>query len=82
MDEALIWELSEKKTETDELYLRGLNLLAECENCDTMTILANLLTIRYFEGIANHVSYIAESITYATTGKRITLRRTYMGTRR
>ncbi len=74
MDETLIWELSKKETETDELYLKCLNLLAKCENCDTMTILANLLTIRYLERIADHASYIAESITYATTGKRITLR--------
>jgi phosphate transport system protein len=74
MDEDLIWELSKKETETDELYLRCLNVLAECENCDTMTILANLLTVRYLERIADHASYIAESITYATTGKRITLR--------
>ena len=74
MDESLIWELSKKEAETDELYVECLQLLAECSDCDTMTIVANLLTIRYLERIADHGSYIAESITYATTGKRITLR--------
>ena len=74
MDESLIWELSKKEAETDELYVECLCLLAECESCETMTIVANLLTIRYLERIADHASYIAESITYATTGKRITLR--------
>jgi phosphate transport system protein len=74
MDESLIWELSKKEAETDELYVECLCLLADCSDCDTMTIVANLLTIRYLERIADHASYIAESITYATTGKRITLR--------
>ena len=74
MYESLIWDLSKKETETDEMYLKCLNLLAKCKNCDTMTLLANLLTIRYLERIGDHASYIAESITYATTGKRITLR--------
>lgn len=74
MDESLIWELSKKEAEIDELYVECLRLLADCTDCDTMTIVANLLTIRYLERIADHASYIAESITYATTGKRITLR--------
>ncbi len=74
MDESLIWELSKKEAETDELYVECLCLLADCQDCQTMTIVANLLTIRYLERIADHASYIAESITYATTGKRITLR--------
>ena len=74
MDESLIWELSKKEAEADELYVECLCLLAKCNDCDTMTIVANLLTIRYLERIADHASYIAESITYATTGKRITLR--------
>jgi phosphate transport system protein len=74
MDESLIWELAKKEAETDELYVECLCLLADCQDCQTMTIVANLLTIRYLERIADHASYIAESITYATTGKRITLR--------
>jgi phosphate transport system protein len=74
MDESLIWELTKKEANVDDLYEKCLSLLADCTDCDTMTIVANLLTIRYLERIADHASYIAESITYATTGKRVTLR--------
>jgi phosphate transport system protein len=74
MDEALIWELSRAEAEVDELYIENLSRLADCTECDSKTIVANLLTIRYLERIADHASYIAEYITYATTGKRITLR--------
>ena len=74
MDESLIWELAKAEAEVDELYVENLYQLADCKDCETKTIVANLLTIRYLERIADHGSYIAESITYATTGKRVTLR--------
>jgi phosphate transport system protein len=73
-DQALIWTISEIESEIDELYLKNLKLLGESVNADAKTVIANLLTIRYLERIADHASYVAESITYAETGKRITLR--------
>jgi phosphate transport system protein len=74
MDESLVWELSKAEAGIDELYLQNLSALVECEGVDHKTIIANLLTIRYLERIADHASYIAESITYAATGKRLELR--------
>jgi phosphate transport system protein len=74
MDEKLIFELSRIEAETDELYLFNLKFLAETKKADPRTVIAYTLTIRYLERIADHASYIAESLTYAATGKRMTLR--------
>jgi len=73
-DQPLIWRLSEIEAEIDDLYLKNLKMLSKSKKADAKTVVACLLTIRYLERIADHASYIAESITYAATGKRITLR--------
>ena len=74
MDEKLIFELSRIEADTDELYLYNLGVLAEAKKADPKTVIAYTLTVRYLERIADHASYIAESLTYAATGKRMTLR--------
>lgn len=74
MDEKLIFELSRIEAETDELYLFNLGVIAEAKRADPKTIIAYTLMIRYLERIADHASYIAESLTYAATGKRMSLR--------
>lgn len=73
-DESLILKLSKFESEIDDLYLENLDVLAEADNCSSKTIIACLLTIRYLERIADHASYIAESIGYFITGKRVALR--------
>jgi len=73
-EQSLIWTLSEIETEIDILYLENLSKLGVSTKADPKTVIAYLLTVRYLERIADHASYIAESITYAETGKRITLR--------
>ena len=73
MNERLMWETSRLESEADELYLANLGRLTE-SNMNGRTIIAYLLTIRYLERIADHASYISESISYAVTGKRVTLR--------
>ncbi len=74
MDEKLVFELSRIEAETDDLYLYNLKALAEAKKADPKTVIAYLLTIRYLERISDHASYIAESLTYAYTGKRLSLR--------
>jgi phosphate transport system protein len=74
MDEKLVFELSRVEAETDDLYLFNLKSLAEAKKVDPRTIIAYTLTIRYLERISDHASYIAESLTYASTGKRLVLR--------
>ena len=73
-DQSIIWVLSEVESNVDNHYLKNLTKLGNSKNADARTVIAYLLTIRYLERIADHASYIAESITYASTGKRITLR--------
>jgi len=73
MNEKLIWELSKIEAETDELYFEALKILSEVE-ASSKTVVAYLLTVRYLERIADHSSYVSESISYAVTGKRVALR--------
>ena len=73
MDKEAIFELSQIETESDELYRKNLELLWESE-LPTKTVMAYTLTIRYLERIADHSSYISESIYYAITGRRVSLR--------
>jgi phosphate transport system protein len=73
MNERLMWDMSKLEAETDELYLANLSRLSESTE-HNKTIIAYLLTIRYLERIADHASYISESISYAVTGTRVSLR--------
>ncbi|MFH2110593.1 MAG: PhoU domain-containing protein [Candidatus Bathyarchaeota archaeon] len=73
MDEKMIFDLSKVETETDDLYFENMRRLSECKG-DPKTVVAYMLTIRYLERLADHGSYIAESISYAATGKRISIR--------
>jgi phosphate transport system protein len=73
MDETKIFEVSKVETLTDDLYSENLKKLSQC-NGDPRAIVAYLLTIRYLERLADHGTYISESISYAATGKRITVR--------
>ena len=73
MDATKIFELSNIETNTDDLYFGNMRKLSECKG-DPKAIVAYLLTIRYLERLADHGSYIAESISYAASGKRISIR--------
>lgn len=73
-DQALIWNISKLEAEVDDFYLDSLRALAGLKKCSPLTLIAYTLTVRYLERIADHASYIAESMTYASTGRRITLR--------
>ncbi len=73
-DQSMICALAETETQVDELYYENLKALGESKKTDGKTIIADTLLIRYLERIADHASYIAESIVYAATGKRFELR--------
>ncbi len=73
-DESLIKRVSELEDNIDLLYFDNLKLLIDSRKTDTKTVIAYLLLIRYLERIADHASYIGESITYAYTGERVNLR--------
>jgi phosphate transport system protein len=73
MDRDAIFELSKIETESDVLYRKNLKLLWE-SSLPPKTVMAYTLTIRYLERIADHSSYISESIYYAITGRRVSIR--------
>jgi phosphate transport system protein len=74
MDEKEVFVLSALESEIDDLYIGNLSALAEAKKADPKTMIAYTLTVRYLERVADHASYIAESLTYAATGKRLVLR--------
>jgi len=74
MDEKEVFALSSLEAEIDDLYIANLSALAEAKKTDPKTMIAYTLTVRYLERVADHASYIAESLTYAATGKRLALR--------
>jgi phosphate transport system protein len=74
MDEKEVFVLSALEAEIDDLYIGNLSALAEAKKADPKTMIAYTLTVRYLERVADHASYIAESLTYAATGKRLVLR--------
>jgi len=73
-DASLIKLLSELEDDIDLLYFNNLKLLIDSCTIEAKTVIAYLLLIRYLERIADHASYIGESITYANTGERVSLR--------
>jgi phosphate transport system protein len=73
MSKDAIFELSKIETESDTLYRQNLKMLWDSD-LPIKTVIAYTLTIRYLERIADHSSYISESIYYAISGRRVSLR--------
>jgi len=63
--------LNEKKV--DELYRQYLDTLIGSK-ITKVTMISSLLVVRYLERIADHASYIGESVIYLSTGERTKLR--------
>lgn len=59
--------------EVDKLYFSYVDKLAEMTERNR-TIMCNLLVVRYLERIADHATYVGESIVYISTGEKISLR--------
>lgn len=60
--------------EIDKLYLDFLDRIIGEKEIESKTIVSSVLIIRYFERIADHATYICESLIYALTGRREFLR--------
>ena len=65
--------LAETENEVDEIYSSYLDKLAETPS-DAKNLICNILVIRYLERIADHATYIGESIYYIAAGEKIILR--------
>ena len=72
-DVELARKLSEREKKVDELYCQYLDTLIETKVTKESTI-SSLLVVRYLERIADHASYIGESIVYLATGDKMKLR--------
>jgi phosphate transport system protein len=72
-DSELAKKLAETEKEVDRLYIKYLDQLTEDVSL-TKSIISTLLIVRYLERIADHATYIGESITYIVTGEKIILR--------
>jgi len=72
-DAELAKSLAVTETEVDELYFAYLNKLSKVRG-QNKRVMCNLLVSRYLERIADHTTYVGESIFYIVTGEKISLR--------
>jgi phosphate transport system protein len=72
-DAELAKTLSKMEKRVDKLYRSYLDNLIETSTTTGCTI-SSLLAVRYLERIADHATYIGESIVYLATGEKTTLR--------
>ena len=72
-DAELAKTLSKTENQVDKLYYEYLDKLIETSTTTGCTI-SSLLVVRYLERIADHATYIGESVVYLATGEKITLR--------
>jgi len=66
--------LAKTEEEVDSMYFKYLDDLAEKGPTATKCLIANVLTVRYLERIADHATYIGESVVYIATGEKVSLR--------
>jgi len=65
--------LAKTENEVDDIYSAYLDLLSKAPP-KTKCLVCNLLVVRYLERIADHATYIGESIVYIATGEKVSLR--------
>lgn len=65
--------LAPMETEVDKLYMAYLDELMLSSSLDKWRM-CDLLVVRYLERIADHTTYVGESIVYIVEGKKISLR--------
>lgn len=73
-DAELAKTLSETEKQADDMYFKYLDRLVENAPATTKCTISSVLAVRYLERIADHATYIAESIVYLTTGEKVTIR--------
>lgn len=66
--------LSETENQVDDLYSSYLDRLVEKAPATNRCTISSVLVVRYLERIADHVTYVGESIVYLATGEKVTLR--------
>jgi phosphate transport system protein len=67
-------DLSELENQVGEMYFKFLDELIDETSGVTKCIVSSVLVVRYLERIADHATYIGESVVYIVTGERVMLR--------
>jgi phosphate transport system protein len=73
-DVTLAKAISETEREVDRMYLEYLSKLISQEQANSKCVISSILMTRYLERIADHATYVCESIVYIVTGEKVTLR--------
>ncbi len=73
-DVTLAKAISETEREVDRMYLEYLTKLISQEQANSKCVISSVLMTRYLERIADHATYVCESIVYIVTGEKVTLR--------
>ncbi|MCS7114819.1 MAG: phosphate signaling complex protein PhoU [Candidatus Bathyarchaeota archaeon] len=73
-DAQLAEKVAQTEREIDKMYFDFLNKLIERADTTTKCAISSVLIVRYLERIADHVTYICESIIYIATGRKVVLR--------
>jgi len=66
--------IAKTEQEVDKMYFEYLDRLIEKAPATSKCTISSVLIIRYLERIADHATYICESVVYLATGEKITLR--------
>ncbi len=66
--------LAKTEQEVDEMYYQYLGRLVEEAGITNRCTISSVLVVRYLERIADHTTYVGESIVYIVTGEKVTLR--------
>jgi phosphate transport system protein len=72
-DAELAKTLGQIEKEVDEIYFKCLNHLVTASPT-TKCLISSALVARYLERIADHATYVGESVVYIATGEKIILR--------
>jgi phosphate transport system protein len=73
-DVALAKTVSQSEREVDQMYSDYFNRLTSAKRANSKCVISSILMTRYLERIADHATYVCESIVYIATGEKITLR--------
>jgi phosphate transport system protein len=74
LDVELAKSISETEKEVDKMYFDLLGKLLNEKQMDCKCAISFALMTRYLERIADHATYVCESIVYIVSGEKITLR--------
>ena len=72
-DVILAKSISQSEREVDKMYLDFLQKLVGSEEDSNKCVISSVLMTRYLERIADHATYVCESIVYTVTGEKISL---------